>query len=249
MSDSFCINSFDCARKSMGVAIVSVNPHLSCPDLELHDDVRERVDALERQLTRISEVIDAFIRPVLLTVWNLGAVTHAWEAAPPLKRELNHIDRVFGAPDTLLYEFQMSANDKSRMISTMLAYHYAPSVTVRIPAAVKNTVCVARNITREQFVTRCPVTSGKKIKEPKTGKMVPLVALLFAKNDCVDLTCQTFLRHFTDTYRANKTHTSAMLEWCASLFGWDMSQIPADCLDDAADAFIQVLGAIKKRLL
>lgn len=239
----FMVNSFDCARYSMGVSTAEIDHTFLLPKLIIEGTAEEKLTLLEAHMIIISKNLDNLIRIPYLSVWNLGKVEQAWEAAPPLKEHLNKID----TPDALLYEFQMSLNDKSRMISTMLAYHYSGLPTVRIAPTAKNTMCIAKNVTKDQFFLHCPISANKKITA--NGKKQLLGNLIFAKRARNDLTIQTFLQHFTDTYKANKQHTSASLEWWSSIFKTDMTQIPKANLDDAADAFIQVLAAIKKRLL
>lgn len=251
------VNSFDCARFSMGVAQITLDPFVVLPKIRLRGSPEEQVAHLEAHAAHLAACIDNLVMTTYIGVWNLAsgdkeAVKDAWEVAPPLRRKLGKFDAKFGMADTLLYEFQMGANDKSRMVSTMLAYHYSALQTVRIPPAVKNLMCMARQVDRTAFSARCPRISARRIKSPRTGKMTTVADLIYGTDGAVikkDLSIQTFLAIVTDTYKANKMHTSACLEWWASLFPVDMQYVPKDCLDDAADAFMQTLGALRKSLL
>lgn len=260
------INSFDCARFSMGVAQVTLDLVVVIPQYRRQEfSVEDRVTLLEAHVKHLQACINNIVQVKYIGVWRLGRdeseIKDAWEVAPPLRMRLDKMDSKYGVPDTLLYEFQMGANDKSRMVSTMLAYHYCSrpgytcTKTVRIPPAVKNTLCPRRALTRAEFMRYCPVTAARRKKDPATGLLKTVADLIYqtkvAKDVAItkDLSIQTFLAIVTDTYDANKFHTAACLEWWAAHFPVDLRYVPADCLDDAADAFIQVLGAIRKHLL
>jgi hypothetical protein len=249
------VNSFDCARFSMGVAQVTIDPVVVLPPVRTRGHTpEESIRILEAHIEHVSWCIDNLIRVDYLGVWKLGkndAELHdPWAVAPPLRTRLDKLDTKFGSPDTLLYEFQMGANDKSRTVSSMLVYHYSGKPTVRIPPAVKNTLCPVRALTRAEFERCCPRVATKRKKNVLTGKLTTIADLIYSKkDDRKDLNIQTFLAIVTDTYDANKLHTSACLEWWASWFRVDMRYVPADCLDDAADAFMQIQGALRKRLL
>jgi hypothetical protein len=249
------INSFDCARFSMGVAQVVFDPVIYLPQVRTGGHtLEERIQILEAHVAHVSRCLNNIIRVDYLGVWKLGKndseLHDAWDVAPPLRTRLEKLDGKFGLPDTLLYEFQMGANDKSRTVSTMLVYHYSGRDTVRIPPAVKNTLCPHRALTRAEFARRCPWVAAKRKKNVLTGKLTPILDLIYTKEtDRKDLSIQTFLAIVTESYDANKLHTSACLEWWASWFELDMRYVPRDCLDDAADAFMQVQGAIRKRMI
>lgn len=244
------INSFDCARLSLGAVQVAFDPLVALPPILVDGlSLEDAVAVLEAHCQLLSDTLNNLIQVRYLSVWNLGDVVHAWDVAPKLRERLDEMDRKFSRPDVFIYEFQMSANDKSRMVSTMLAYHYSGVKTIRIAPAVKNTLCVARRVTRSVFEQRCPQTAFKKIKNTATGKMTSIADLIFASRSTIDLNIQTFLAIVNDTYKANKLHTSACLEWWASIFRVDLSNVPKGCLDDAADGFMQIQGAFRQRLI
>ncbi len=249
------VNSFDCARLSMGVVQAVIDPVVVLPPVRTRGyTLAERLQILEAHVAHVSRCINNLIRVDYIGVWKLGKncaeLRDAWDIAPPLRERLEKLDKKFGPFDTLLFEFQMGANDKSRVVSTMLCYHYSGKPTVRIPPAVKNTLCPVRALTRAEFIRRCPLVASKCKKNVQTGKLAPIADLIYKQNNHVkDLSIQTFLAIVTDTYDANKLHTSACLEWWASWFEIDMRYVPRDCLDDAADAFMQIQGALRKRLL
>lgn len=250
------VNSFDCARFSMGVARVVIDTVVVAPRIyTLGYSLEDRVSILEAHVRHFERCLDNILQVEYIGVWNLGEgkraddFKEAWDVAPPLRSRMDKMDRKFSPPDMLLYEFQMGSNDKSRMVSTMLAYHYSGLPTIRIPAAVKNTMCPARALTREDFLRRCPRVAARRKKCPVDGKMRQVIDLIYTTQHTRDLSIQTFLTIVTDTYDANKLHTAACLEWWAGMFHVDLRWVPAACLDDAADAFMQVQGALRKRLI
>jgi hypothetical protein len=238
------VNSFDCARRSMGVCVIEVCPFMILPRIILHGTIDQQLSILERHIALLSSAIDNIIKIKKIDVWDLGAnISMPWEVALPLKTQLDKLSQ----PDYLVYEFQMDLNDKSRMISTMIAYHYAGVKTIRTAPAVKNTLCIQKNIDKKTFCNLCPVVSAKRVK--MGGSLKPIADVIFTTPDRrVSLNIQEFLKCYTVQYSANKMHTAAMLEWWASIFKTDIQHIPKTCLDDAGDAFIQVLGALKRGL-
>lgn len=250
------INSFDCARFSMGVVQLELATAVCLPRVATRGySLEDRLTILEAHMRLLQASIDGLLRPRYIAVWNLGPDVHdAWEVAPPLRSRLDRLDRKYGVPDCLLYEFQMGANDKSRMVSTMLSYHYAQrpdypcQQTVRIAPAVKNTLCPARALTREEFLEACPEVARRRMKN-HAGRLEATVDLIYRGRDRADLSIQTFLEIVTDTYRANKLHTSACLEWWSHWFSLDLQHVPRACLDDAADAFMQCQAALRRRLI
>jgi hypothetical protein len=229
------INSFDCARRSMGVcqAALTLEPFVNALGLiNMDEELDKKIARMESMVAEIALYLDNIVKITHLAVWDLGAeAVQAWDVAPLLKARLATLSE----PDVLVYEFQMSQNDKSRMISTMLVYHYADKHIIRMAPAVKNTIVLARNVTREMFARRCPVVANKICNRAR---------LINAITFPCDLGIQTFLKLYTDPYKANKMHTSALLEWWASVFDVAISHIPAAELDDAADSFVQILGAL-----
>ena len=242
MPTPFTINSFDCARRSMGVAVVDIDPYIVLPRIYVDDlDPLDCLTVLEAHLKNVSDCLDQLIRISYIGVWDLGNVVHPWDAAPPLRANLEKLDQEFGIPSSMIYEFQMDLNDKSRMISSMLAYHYSGVHTVRIQPAEKNKITM-RNVSRDEFRLRCPRTANRRVVYG--GRRQLIVDAMF-QGATLDLSISQFLRYFTKTYTANKTHTSAMLELWSSVFGVSLDQVPDECTDDAADTFIQVLAGIK----
>ncbi len=244
--------SFDCARRSMGVAVVSVLDYDTRPGSDQPVDrgdtaewLRKMTDWIERQIHNLSFMYDNIIKIWRSEVWDLGVdISQAWEVAPVLRTRVEALDAQYnGHICNMVYEFQMSANDKTRMISAMLVYNYARKHIVRVSPAEKNKITIARGVTRDLFETACPVISSRRIVRRGT-----VASALYSKHEVIDLSIQSFLRIYEDPYRANKTHTAAMLEWWCYVFNCRevIENVPNECLDDAADAFIQVLAVLRR---
>lgn len=264
---NYIFKSFDCATRNMGIVcatsifpdIVQIN-HLK----QLYNDI-QTVDnksndnylytKLSDMIGIMANILNDILKIEYIAIKDLGEKNQAWEISCPLKICLNELDAKIKNISTekfngdkfnevALYEFQMSANDKSRMISSMIAYHYSDIETVRIPPSLKNLIKIGP-VSKKDFTSRCPITSKKKIKNPITKKMELLSDNIFRNGDAL-ISIQSFLPYFSSTYKANKTHTGALLEWWCSVFNFDLKCIPKDCLDDAADAFIQIIAHLRK---
>lgn len=217
--------SFDCARYSMGVALIEKNDIKNIAPLGKNPTL----DDLEQQVKWISDTLDQIIQVHYSEVWDLRTdkdLDKPWDIANALKPRLSTL-----TCDKLVYEFQMNQNDKSRMVSSMICYHYAPIETICVPPAKKNKMTLP-NITREKFAKYCPILSNKKVGKKK------IIDAIFEKKEKVDLSLQTFLKLHNDTYAANKMHTSAIYEWWFNIF---KIPIKYEKMDDKADAFIQAL--------
>lgn len=203
LSDAVTIVSFDCAIKSLGVAVVELRVPRWMPHPR---DVPHDAEYLSRYISLINRVVTGLIKIRYIDVINLGSHDTPTSTALALKTHLTRLDRY--SPDICIYEFQMNINDKSRMISNFITYHYAHIRTVRVPPTYKNTVMLHPHISH-----------------------------------------QTFLKQASKTYAANKRHTKESLKFWAKKFDVDLSHIPRDCLDDAADAFIAVLALLLNKKL
>ena len=204
--------SFDCARKSMGVIVMNYNTTDFSKSAVLYADV-----------------------------WDLGDVRNAITTAPALRRHLDKLETDFGIPEKVLYEFQMVQNDKSRMVSVMLAYHYGSTSKVFcIPPSLKNKICGAIEVSKIDFETNCPVSSERKIRHG--GKNKKFCDVLYQNTNTVSIVVQEFSKYSTTQYKANKSHTTAVFEWWASVHGLCLKHIPKKNLDDVADAFVQIMA-------
>lgn len=156
--DPVCIMSFDCARRNMGVCVMEVDHVMILPALALQelDDVESQIAVLERRVQYIDRVLNEILNVRTFESWDCGAdAVQAWEVAPVLRQKLNELDAKWGRPDIMIYEFQMNVNDKSRMVSTMLAYHYAFCPTVwRAMPALKNQVSLSNALRHRNFLIK-----------------------------------------------------------------------------------------------
>jgi hypothetical protein len=187
----------------LGVAVVELNIPTWVPAVR---DIPADNICLSKYLDIINHVAKELIKIIHIDVINLGNYSCPTDTALKLKQHLTWLDHF--KPDICVYEFQMNLNDKSRMISNFITYHYADIRTIRIPPSYKNTVTLHPDISH-----------------------------------------QTYLKRASKTYSANKKHTKESLIFWAKNFDIDISHLPRDCLDDAADAFMAVLALFLNKKL
>lgn len=203
------IASFDCGTKAMGVAVLDIDPlvfkYSPTEVLALIPDLDAKLNALEKMVKDLSETIDRVIY-MHAEVWDLAPgvkgndlADHMVTVSRNLKVRLDELN-----PDLVVYEFQMSVNDKSRANSFLILYHFCDKCPIfRVGGALKNTVTLAKHLTH-----------------------------------------QTFIKKNASSYRANKQHCAASIDWWAQIFG---IKLPIDrkVYKDAGDAFMQALAMIK----
>lgn len=99
------ILSFDCANRSLGVCLLSIDPSLDIKDLN-----KSNTDI------KLLKVVD-LTKGVKYTIP---------KKAKLLKQCLTDINKEIGiVPDIVLVEFQMKVNDKSRCVCYQIIYHYS----------------------------------------------------------------------------------------------------------------------------
>lgn len=124
--------SFDCAIKSLGICIMKINKPKTIDDINTIFDIK---------------YIDSV---------NLGDYDNPWTTAKSLKSVLKKLNKKYGNPDTLLYEFQMNANDKSRMISNFIAYEYSDICKDirRVMPTLKNKIYFHKDLKHSEFLKK-----------------------------------------------------------------------------------------------
>lgn len=135
------ILSFDCANRSLAVCFMSIN-------LNILHDLKKCVDIKDAK--KCVELINDYVKIHILKVYDLtkGKKVDTVQRAVLLKECLSGIDTLISksgvSPDQVLVEYQMSANDKSRCVSSGILYHYAgiPNTSVALVGpTLKNKVC------------------------------------------------------------------------------------------------------------
>ena len=165
--------SSDLGNIAYGIAAVQFDPGVLCglPDVALvmacATDNRERL-ALLKALVRVYEDAISALVTVHVDVWSFsekGVPLDTDRTARALKPRLLALDRDHGPFDEALYEFQMNKNDKTRVVSSFLRYHYAGvCVTRKIGGSLKNTVTLAPHLDHRLFLRKyaSPYTANKK---------------------------------------------------------------------------------------
>jgi hypothetical protein len=237
-------DSFDCARLNMGFTRARFDPEAlrlfqeyKVRDFE-SEDLLERLGELETQVSVLLELMKRVLEIMDLRVLSLGESTQPWDLARGLRHQINTLEPT---QSRLVYEFQMSDNDKTRAIGNMLVYEYAlcPGI-YRVMPAQKNKV-VFPALSRDQFLRWCPVMSQRRIGRSKQ-RMVDVAFATPGVRRPINI--QLFLAMFSDTYTANKTHCAVMLEYWCSVFGQQdkLANIKSLNYDDVGDSLIQILG-------
>lgn len=140
------ILSFDCANRSLAVCFMTINMNILA-DLT--------AACKDRDANKCIELINGYAVIHLLKVFDLtkGQKTDTVNRTRLLKECLNNIDGLIKdtgvIPNQVLIEYQMSANDKSRCVSTGILYHYSCTpVNIHIMGpSLKNKVCFSRDNT------------------------------------------------------------------------------------------------------
>lgn len=221
------IYSFDCAQHNMGFTAITHREPIPLP-------------AGTRDIAWLEQAVITFVDNVnsVIKIEKAQLIDLGGNPTLGLRRFLDTLAK----PDVVVYEFQMNINDKSRMISHMISYHFAYCKVISIGGAEKNKVCIARNIDANTFAHMCPNIARKR-KLLNSG--VSTVGKLLYYKDVVDLSHRNFLRITNKNYDGNKLHTSAMFEYWNTAFslGYTFAK-----WDDVADSFIQCLAVFPNLL-
>lgn len=112
-------------------------------------DIDTQLDILDDLCTQLRYGLDQCFQLVSYQRWDLGRDNRdPWLWAGPLARKMTEFVQTPGPEEsvTMVYEFQMNANNISRSIGNMLVYHFAlacPQATIyRIQPALKNKICI-----------------------------------------------------------------------------------------------------------
>ena len=240
LTDGKVIFSFDCARRSLGVAVMRIGrPEIPRSPITAEWyglDIATKISVVELWMAEITSAISRMVEILEIRVADLGEATaHAWDSAPPLKQLLGDIRRQWGAPEIVIYEFQMVQNDKSRMISNMIVYEFCDSRIICTPPALKTTLSM---MPFDGWLTHCP-RMQKKIKGGKT--------LATHWHNRVDgrMVVQDCLAICSKSYDANKLFSSVLVEWICSVWKYSLDKLDRAVFDDAGDAVAQVFAALR----
>lgn len=116
------ILSFDCANRSLAVCCMTINTTIM-------DDISDACN--EKNISKCIDLINGYTKIHLLRVFDVTKKkkTKTVERSALLKECLKKIDSMLLdlniKPQTILVEYQMSANDKSRCVSQQIVYHYS----------------------------------------------------------------------------------------------------------------------------
>lgn len=166
----------------------------------------------------------------------------------------NIISRSIG--NMLVYHYSFVARaalSPPLLQKTSFIQKFEPQTQISIkrvqPAQKNKVVLVGAELSRDEFYKLCPVVANTKVTiGGRGGTKTTIGDAIFLttdikKNIKKNITKhQEYLKLYTDTYKANKMHTTAIFEYWCSIFNISLSGIEKKCYDDAADAFVQILG-------
>lgn len=151
------ILSFDCANRSLAVCYLTINTNIMS-DLA----AAYKTGCVDK----IRDAVNSYVAIRHLKVYDVteGKKIGTVDRAHLLRGCLNSVDAALSelpepwrTPHTVLVEYQMSANDKSRCVSQQLVYHYAgrEGVTVELVGpSLKNKVCFTKELEYGVFAER-----------------------------------------------------------------------------------------------
>lgn len=123
--------SFDVANKSLAVCYTEYNSRWRSDCLEILSEDGQDIAALLEQLNRLRAVLLNIFRIRYLRVFDMLGNKKLRDCdavyrAVRLRRTLEEVKEALPAcPDRVLVEYQMSANDKSRIVSYQILYEFA----------------------------------------------------------------------------------------------------------------------------
>lgn len=153
---SYVVASFDPGTRALGVGWIRFDPSAltNLPRVDaLVGSLDERIAALERLVDTYRAIIDKAVQ-VWADVWDISG-EDIDDAARNLKTRLQKFDLERGPFTEVHYEFQMNQNDKSRMITSFLRYHYAGTCPVhKIPGTYKNMIAFTPALDHRLYLAR-----------------------------------------------------------------------------------------------
>jgi hypothetical protein len=232
------IISFDSAIKNMGFCYVEYDEEWETKLQILSDKIEPSLDKKDFMkeclalLKEIDKVLSNALVVKYLDVFDTGSASkghqQSLEIAHGLADILLYIDGIIQNPDCILIEYQMLQNDKSRIMSNQIIYHYI-NKTAHSSTEGKTKSLIAGNISNDRqhkiHIVGCSLKNS--------------IALYKGGSH------QNFVSKYSN-YTANKNHTKSNFKRFAELF--DVKVPKTKKIDDMADAFMMIMGWIANNL-
>ena len=247
------IISYDVASKSLALSVINFNENWK-DDLDKilpyynkikEASIEDKCDAILMYLTRLNDIIDNIIEPILFDVVDLIPGKKLKETdtimrAERLKAYLISVDNFISSYKVnnpprektnyntkILLEYQMGPNDKSRNVGSQILYHYSNS--------------------DNGFKSSYIASPGEIVKDVSIEIIGPSLKNKINLDPANNY--QSFIRKYTKTYDANKKHSIAnMMIWLKRKNKLEMiSKIKKSNYDDIADAITMTLAWIYLR--
>ena len=243
------IYSFDCAIKNVGFCCLSVNTEwrtdvqniITETDNFYQSSSKDPLSTMNDLLQKADKIVDSILDIKYMNIFDLAAEGNALdvkltEIVKRLKYVLFCLEKQLPAPDIVLIEYQMNANDKSRGISRYIEEYFLPlgGTDATITAAIASYPLIAADIPPEL------------VKFTQIHLVNPNLKNAYKVDPSELGDYQTYIVKYNRTY-ANKAHTTHNFRYFLQTRG--LSHVIEDVpnkLDDAADAFMQAYAWCKK---
>ena len=246
------ILSIDPATKSLAVSLLDFNENWlseiadvsSSNRVRFHDepDLMARVNILNEWVMEIKRIMESIIQLKYANVFDLIPGTKLADCPAIVRAQrlkgvveyIKYINAKLGGPlDTVLIEYQMSLNDKSRGVSAGLVYAFSS------PGADFSSASTHMSV-KDEFAEALP----------RANCRVEIVgAALKGKVYFGSGNIQNFRKKYMSNYDCNKAHSKHnFLTWIADHDQQHLIDgIPKSNLDDVADSFLMAYAwAIKE---
>lgn len=228
---------FDCGYKKLGVAVVDVDVNILELIKELYITLREFIGSkttlkvcdmesgevdpqwyeLKNYIARVNERLGLFIRPVQLDVIDtLGGVM--MKDVPPIER-VKLFKRTISERVVLEPGTDILIENQSMRIrspNSPIAVTNIDSIAVSYMLAMH--YHETNNVEFVSSSLKSSVIFSDKIVVSKRGTR----------------------------YEANKKYSREQMEYWCKLYNWDISNVPKESIDDLGDAFLMIIGHVRK---
>ena len=234
------IISYDVAAKSLAISILEFNENWRSETLSLlksldWSDVNGSIDILKS----VSKLIDNIIKPLYFDVADLIPKkklkdSNCVDRAKRLKGYLQTVDVVINSLNinkaTVLIEYQMGPNDKSRNIGSQILYHYSNPDINFLSFNLSSDIPILNDILYDVHIVG-----------PSLKNQICLIK---------GFELSFFIQKYVRNYDANKAHSKTnFIKWLENKNYTSMlKNIKKKYYDDIADSFMQACAWFIKHI-
>lgn len=256
ISLNFRIASFDLGTINMGVSLLSI----TIPPPILLIGSPTTLSEIKDHLMWLEYIIDQFMVLEVCDLWNpIGqnkvdvSKIDIHEMGVKLNKLLKEFDKL--NPTHMVYEYQMDANDKTRVLSHYVIYHYIHLKMSKCPGSYKNTITLNKDLAFcEAAKRKSDKYDANKLHSSVTylywnAVMNPALFNLLLDNMHVCASNKKMIKPKKIEYDNIKhISTSDVVANPSKLY--DLINVFSYLgikIDDKADSFTQILGGLKAR--